>query len=92
VTRPSNGPPGSRAARRAAPSKQTSGSKEEAPLQVMVPVALKRQLAMMSAERGESLRTLMLRGLRSIGLDVPEAELADRRKRRRPEGTSHGAK
>lgn len=58
----------------------------------MVPLAVKRQLAMMSAERGESFRTLMLRGLRAIGLDIPDAELVDRRKQRgRAKGASHGA-
>jgi hypothetical protein len=55
----------------------------EVPLQVMVPVAIRRQVALMGAGRGENIRTVVLRGLRAIGIDVPESELADRRGRRR---------
>jgi hypothetical protein len=58
----------------------------------MIPVTVKRQLALLSAEKGESYRTLMLRGLRAIGLDVPDDELIDRRKRRsHTRGGSNGA-
>jgi len=52
----------------------------------VIPIAVKRQLALLSAEKGESYRTLMLRGLRAIGLDVPDDELIDRRKRRNRTG------
>ena len=69
-----------------APSRAGSSARADAPLQVMIPIAVKRQLAFLSAEKGESYRTLMLRGLRAIGLDIPDDELVDRRKRRRHTG------
>jgi hypothetical protein len=82
-----------RARPRSSSRNEESAESKEAPLQVMVPLPVKRQLAIMSAERGESLRTLMLRGLRAIGLDISDHELVDRRKQsRRTEGTEHGAK
>ncbi len=55
----------------------------EVPIQVMVPEAVRRQVALMSAERGENIRTVVLRGLRAIGISVPESEMGDRRGRRR---------
>lgn len=55
----------------------------EVPIQVMVPETVRRQVALMSAERGENIRTVVLRGLRAIGITVPESELGDRRGRRR---------
>lgn len=56
---------------------------KEVPIQVMVPEAVRRQVALMSAEQGENIRTVVLRGLRAIGINVPESELGDRRGRRR---------
>lgn len=71
---------------------ETGHGKREVPLQVMVPVAVRRQVALMSADRGENIRTVVLRGLRAIGIDVPESELADRRGRgRNGTGGSSGA-
>jgi hypothetical protein len=58
---------------------------EEVPLQVMVPARVRRQVGLLSAERGEPLRTTILRGLLAIGIDVPESELVDRRGRKRQE-------
>lgn len=58
---------------------------DEVPLQVMVPQGIRRQVALISAERGENLRTTILRGLLAIGVDVPKSELVDRRGRRRQE-------
>lgn len=55
----------------------------ERPIQVMVPESVRRQVALMSAERGESIRTVVLRGLQAVGIDIPDSELADRRGRRR---------
>ena len=54
----------------------------EVPIQVMVPETVRRQVALMSAERGENIRTIVLRALRAIGINVPESELGDRRGRR----------
>lgn len=65
----------------------------EVPIQVMVPESIRRQVAMMGANRGENIRTVVLRGLLAIGIDVPESELADRRGRRRNKnGGGNGAK
>jgi hypothetical protein len=58
-------------------------TEEEVPLQVMVPERVRRQVRLICAERGENLRTLVLRGLQSVGVDVPDTELVDRRGRRR---------
>lgn len=57
----------------------------EVPLQVMVPASVRRRVGVMSAERGENLRTTILRGLVAIGVNVPESELVDRRGRKRQE-------
>ncbi len=59
---------------------------KEVPIQVMVPETVRRQVALMGADRGENIRTVVLRGLRAIGIDIPESELADRRGRRRNGG------
>lgn len=64
----------------------------EVPIQVMVPESIRRQVALMGADRGENIRTLVLRGLRAIGIDVPESELGDRRGRRDRGGHGNGAK
>jgi hypothetical protein len=56
---------------------------KEVPLQVMVPSTVKRQVALLCAERGESMRTVVLRGLRAVGVDIAETELIDRRGRRK---------
>lgn len=55
----------------------------EVPLQVMVPASVRRRVGVLSAERGENLRTTILRGLVAIGVEVPDDELVDRRGRRR---------
>jgi hypothetical protein len=55
---------------------------EEVPIQVMVPPSVRRQLAIMSAERGENLRTVVLRALGAIGIKIPPSQLVDRRGRR----------
>lgn len=60
-----------------------TSAQREVPLQVMVPPMVRRQLALLCAERGESMRTVVLRGLRNLGVEIDEAELVDRRGRRR---------
>lgn len=62
---------------------------EEVPIQVMVPSSVRRQLAIMGAERGESLRTVVLRALGAIGIKIPSSQLIDRRGRlpRKTNGT-----
>jgi hypothetical protein len=55
---------------------------KEVPIQVMVPEAVRRQVAHLGVDRGENIRTVVLRGLRAIGIEIPESELTDRRGRR----------
>jgi hypothetical protein len=52
-------------------------------MQIMVPESVRRQVALLCADRGENIRTMVLRGLRSVGIRVSESELTDRRGRRR---------
>lgn len=70
-------------ARRARAATGVGPSLEEVPLQVMVPKSVRRQVALLCADRGENIRTVVLRGLRSVGIQVSESELTDRRGRRR---------
>jgi hypothetical protein len=58
---------------------------KEVPLQVMVPESVRREVALMCAHRGENIRTMVLRGLRAVGIRVSDSELTDRRGRRRKE-------
>lgn len=62
-----------------------NGGGREVPLQIMVPESIRRQVAMLCADRGENIRTTVLRGLRAVGVQIAESELADRRGRRRRE-------
>ena len=67
-------------------------AEKDVPVQVMVPEQVRRQLAIMSAERGESIRTVVLRALGEIGIKVPKEQLVDRRGRRRvQQGKFNGA-
>ncbi len=73
-----------KATRPSLPASRTPAD-SEVPLQVMVPASVRRRVGVVSAERGENIRTTILRGLVAIGIDVPESELMDRRGRRRQE-------
>lgn len=53
----------------------------EVPIQVMVPESVRRQVAVLGAARGDNMRTTVLRALRAIGIEIPDAELGDRRGR-----------
>lgn len=65
---------------------------KEVSIQVIVPDTVRRHVALMGADRGENIRTVVLRGLRAIGIDIPESELADRRGcRRNGKGGNDGA-
>jgi hypothetical protein len=59
---------------------------KQVPIQIMVPQSVRRQVAVVSAQRGESIRTFVLRALREIGITVPDSLLVDRRGRRRQRG------
>lgn len=71
--------------KRARPKGHSAGGSpaKEVPLQVMVPSTVRRQVALLCAQRGESMRTFVLRGLRAVGVDIAETELIDRRGRRK---------
>lgn len=73
----------SKRARNGAGSARAAADAKEVPIQVMVPEDVRRQVAMMGAENGENIRTIVLRGLQKLGIQVPESELIDRRGRRR---------
>lgn len=54
----------------------------EVPLQVLVPKHIHRQLGVKAAEEGHSLRALMLRAIRSLGIEVTDEEIRGKRGRR----------
>jgi hypothetical protein len=57
----------------------------EVPLQVLVPARIREELGIMVAkERGASLRSLILRAVRSLGIEVTEEEIRGKRGRRKP--------
>ena len=58
----------------------TSKREVERPLQAMVPATVERAVKIRAAEEGTTVRTLILRGLKAIGVDVSEEELRDRRR------------
>ena len=61
--------------------KPTSETAEpQRPIQAVVPVSVARALAVRAASEDTTVRTLILQGLQAIGLDVPDAELRDRRR------------
>lgn len=64
-----------------APAKSAAEKKPEPQksIQAFVPASVERALRMKAAEEGTTYRTLVLRGLKAIGIDVPEDELRDRR-------------
>src|SRR4051812_8740614 len=54
----------------------------EVPLQVLIPASIRKQLAFKAAEEGQSLRALMLRAIRGLGIEVSEAQIKGKRGRR----------
>lgn len=61
---------------------KSADAEREVAIQIMVPPAVHKQVALMSVQQGESMRTVVLRGLKAIGINVPEDQLVDRRSRR----------
>ena len=55
----------------------------EVPLQVLVPAHIREELGIMVAKQRVSLRSLILRGVRSLGIEVTEEEIRGKRGRRR---------
>jgi hypothetical protein len=56
----------------------------EVPLQVLIPAHIREELGIMVAKERVSLRSLILRGVRSLGIQVTEEEIKGKRGRRRP--------
>ena len=55
---------------------------KEVPLQVLVPEPIREQLGIMAARERTSLRALILRAVRSLGIEVTDEEIKDKRGRR----------
>lgn len=55
----------------------------EVPLQVTVPTKVKRALDMKAAQTGRTRRALVLEGLKQVGVDVTEGDIAGRRGRKK---------
>lgn len=62
---------------------QREGKGREVALHVLVPAHVRKQVDILGAQQGESLRTLVLRGLRSIGIEVSDEEIRGGHKRER---------
>ena len=54
----------------------------EVPLQVLIPKNIRTELAHKAADEGQSLRALILRGIRSLGVTVTDADIKGKRGRR----------
>ena len=50
----------------------------EVPLQVNVPKRIRRELLIMAADQNCSVRALILRGVRSLGIQIDDDELRDK--------------
>ena len=55
----------------------------EVPLQVLVPARIREELGIRVAKERVSLRSLILRSVRSLGIEVTEEEIKGKRGRRR---------
>jgi hypothetical protein len=55
---------------------------KEVPLQVLIPAHVREQLGIMAARERASLRALILRAVRGLGIEVSDDEIRDRRGRR----------
>ena len=51
-------------------------------MQVLIPASIRKQLALKAAEEGQSLRALILRAIRSLGVTVTDADIRGKRGRR----------
>jgi hypothetical protein len=57
-------------------------SSKEVPLQVLIPEHVREQLGILAAKERASLRALILRAVRSLGVEVADEEIKDKRGRR----------
>ena len=65
------------------PAAASTEASREVQLHVMVPAHVRKQVDIMGAYEGVSLRTLVLRGLREIGIKVSDEEIRGGHKRER---------
>ena len=70
------------APRRAVPP-EVAKDEPEVPLQVLVPAHIREELGIMVAKERVSLRSLILRGVRGLGIEVTAEEIRGKRGRRR---------
>ena len=70
------------AVRRVAPA-PTVSEEPEVPLQVLVPAHIREALGIMVAKERTSLRSLILRAVRSLGIEVTEEEIKGKRGRKK---------
>ena len=54
----------------------------QVPMQVLVPEPIREQLGIIAARERTSLRALILRAVRSLGIEVTDEEIKDKRGRR----------
>jgi hypothetical protein len=67
------------------PSPRAAAAMErEVPLQVLIPERIRKRLAVKAAEEGQSLRALILRAIRGLGIEVTEADIKGKRGRKEP--------
>jgi hypothetical protein len=64
------------------PAAKPSAEGREVPLQVLIPESIRRQLGVKAAEEGRSLRELVLTAIRSLGIDVTDAQIRGKRGRK----------
>lgn len=55
---------------------------KEVPLQVLIPEHIREQLGILAAKERASLRALILRAIRGLGIEVSDEEIRDKRGRR----------
>jgi len=72
-------PPPVPAVLRAAPAARSA---KEVPLQVLIPEHIREQLGILAAKERASLRALILRAVRGLGIEVTDEEIRDKRGRR----------
>jgi hypothetical protein len=57
------------------PQRKKHVPQDDVPLQVLIPRDIRKQVDLLAVEENVSLRTIVLRGLKKLGLDVPDAVL-----------------
>ena len=61
---------------------RSEATEPEVPLQVLIPRRIRTQLGVKAAEEGRSLRELVLRAIRGLGIDVSDEDIRGKRGRR----------